>query len=87
MVDAGRGEAEEESITALGEKETDGEADMSESSQTGIRQPLSVAGKARVNREVDKDVAQVVETIISEWYNLLIFFWIFFWIFFFYCRQ
>ena len=74
LVDAGRGEAEEESITAPGEKETDGEADMSQSSQTGIKQPLSVAGKAQVNREVDKDVVQVVETIISEWCNLLILF-------------
>ena len=74
VVDAGRGEAEEESITAPGEKETDGEADMSQSSQTGIKQPLSVAGKARVNREVDKDGVQVVEAIISEWCNLLILF-------------
>ena len=82
MVDAGCGEAEEESTTAPGEKETDGEADLSESSQTGIKQPLSVAGKARVNRKVDKDVVQVVETIISEWCNLLIFF-----DFFFYCEQ
>lgn len=66
VADAEPGEAEEESIAVPQEKDTEEEVDTSESSLTEKKQPsLSFARKAKMNREVDKDVVEAVEAIIG----------------------